>query len=89
MNRENMSSCRFHKLKITQLNKGDMTVKISEIEHAERSIKYVIEELKRCLNNSSAIEGMLILDVLRMANELDIKLGNIKMALTIDESEKL
>ena len=64
-------------------------MKIAEIEHVERSIKYVIEELKRCLNNSSAIEGMLILDILRMANELDIKLGNVKMALTIDESEKL
>lgn len=64
-------------------------MKISEIEHAERSIKYAIEELKRCLNASSALEGILILDILRLANELDLKLGNVKLAITIDESEKL
>ena len=64
-------------------------MKIAEIEHAERSIKYIIEELKRCLNTSSALEGILLLDILRIANELDLKLGNIKLAITIDESEKL
>jgi hypothetical protein len=66
-----------------------MTMKISEIEHAERSIKYAIEELKRCSDKSSAIEGILLLDILRTAHELERKLGNVKMALTIDESEKL
>jgi len=56
-----------------------------EIGKSEHAANFLCDDLRAALHHSNSVQAIIVLDIVKVANELRIRIKNLKDAITTDD----